>query len=67
MDTPNVAPEVKASIDALSREQMARIWRFSPLGEFPYLDKAGDYFKQRFEELGGWSPELSKKIGWDKP
>lgn len=25
---------------------------------------AGDYFCKRFRELGGWSPALSKKIGW---
>jgi hypothetical protein len=58
--------KVKAIIDSMSREGMARLWRFAPLGEFPYIGEAGKYFIQRFEELGGWSAELSKKIGWEK-
>ena len=58
--------EIKAQINALSREQMARCWRFAPAGDPMFQDEAGKYFEKRFNELGGFSSEISKKIGWDK-
>ena len=55
----------KHRIDSMTREQMARIWRFSPVGSWPFNEReSGDYFTNRFKKLGGWSPELSKQIGW---
>lgn len=56
----------KAKIDGLSREDMARLWRFHPSGH-PFFDSTtplAEYFNARFQSLGGWTPELSKKIGW---
>jgi len=58
--------KLKSAIDALSREDMARKWRFAPVGDPMLQGEAGDYFSERFKELGGFSPEISKKIGWDK-
>jgi hypothetical protein len=43
---------------------MARLWRFSELGNPLFQGEVGDYFVKRFNELGGFSPELSKLIGW---
>ncbi len=57
--------ELKAKIDALSREEMARKWRFAPIGDPMFRDEAGDYFENRFKALGGFSPEISKRIGWN--
>lgn len=53
-------------INNLSREEMCRLWRFTPSGH-PYFNSAlplFDIFERRFEELGGFSPEISKKIGF---
>jgi len=59
-------PKMKATIDALSRLEMARKWRFAPIGDPMFQPPAGEYFKQRFAELGGFSPEISKAIGWER-
>lgn len=56
----------KAQIDAMDRTGMARYWRFAPLGASLLQGDAGDYFQKRFAELGGFSPEISKEIGWDR-
>lgn len=56
--------EMKRKIDALTREEMARHWRFATLGDPMFRGDGGKYFEQRFKEFGGFSPEISKKIGW---
>jgi hypothetical protein len=58
--------EQKADIDAMTQEDMARLWRFAPSGH-PYFNiqnEARDYFDKKFR---GFTPEISKKIGWDAP
>lgn len=57
--------ELKKQIDALSRVEMARLWRFAPVGHPMFHNEAGVYFNARFAELGGFSPEISKLIGWE--
>ncbi len=57
--------KAKAEIDAMTREDMARLWRMAPTGHRFFLDPLYDYFQARFKELGGWSARLSKKIGWE--
>lgn len=61
--------EVKAindSIDSMSQEDMCRLWRFStsdnPIlrGDLPFYAR----FKEKFNKLGGFTPEISKRIGW---
>ena len=56
----------KDEIDKLDREAMCRLWRYAPSGH-PYFQRGPVYnhFKERFDGLGGFSPEISKKIGWD--
>ncbi len=61
-----LTPEMKASIDAMTRYAMADRWRFSPVGDPMLQGETGDYFQKRFTELGGFSPEISKAIGWEK-
>ena len=56
--------ELKAKIDSMSRLDMARRWRFAPVGDPMFQGEVGDYFEKRFKELGGFTPEISKKIGW---
>lgn len=53
-------------IDAMGQVEMARILRFTPLGQWPFNDNAtAEYFLGRFEMLGGMTSEVSKEIGWD--
>lgn len=51
-------------INAMSRVEMARLWRFAPSGH-PYFDKTLPYFEvfdARFKKLGGFSPAISKAL-----
>ncbi len=53
-------------INNMSQIEMARLWRFAPPGH-QYFDSSLPYFdifKARFEELGGFTPAISKAIGW---
>lgn len=53
----------KAEIDEMSREDMARLWRFATSSKC-FRDPLYEYFQARFKRLGGWDAQLSKKIGW---
>jgi len=64
--TPKEIQEHTDKINAMTRLEMARLWRFAPSGH-PYFDNGlplYEVFEQRFKELGGFSPEISKQIGW---
>jgi len=58
--------EWKDKIDEMSQIQMASMWRFSPSGHvfFDSTLPLFDYFKARFDSLGGFTPSISKQIGW---
>jgi hypothetical protein len=58
--------EWKKAIDSMTREEMCRLWRFAPSGHpcFVRDSPVADHFEVRFRSLGGFSPEISKKIGW---
>ena len=45
------------------KEQLARWYRFLPSGETAEDQKIMKRIAERFEKLGGMTPELSKKIG----
>ena len=69
MSDPIYTPEEQAEIDkikAMSQYDMCALWRFAPIGH-PYFDSTKPYheiFRKRlFEELGGFTPEISKSIG----
>jgi len=54
------------TINNMTQMQMASLWRFAPSGH-PYFDKTKPFyrvFEKRFNELGGFTPEISKAIGW---
>ena len=55
----------RKKIDEMSHEEMARLWRFAPVGHpiFDTRNGLAEYFERRFNELGGWTSEVSKKIG----
>jgi len=59
----------KATIDQMTQEEMASLRRFAPVG-YPVFrtdTPLPEYFEKRFKELGGMTPKISKKIGWEKP
>lgn len=58
----------KENIDKMSQREMARLWRFAPSGHPVFQSDLplSDYFDKRFKELGGFTPEISKSIGWEK-
>lgn len=56
--------DMKAKIDAMSQEELCRKWRFAGLGDPMLSGEAGLYFAERLEEKGGFTPEISKRIGW---
>lgn len=59
-----IDPKLKAEIDAMSQEELCKKWRFAPAGDPMFKDEAGKYFADRLEEKGGFSPEISKRLGW---
>lgn len=53
-------------INQMSQEDMAYLWRNAPSGHL-YFDSTKPYweiFDKRFKKLGGFTPAISKSIGW---
>jgi len=58
--------EIEKEINNLAHYEMCRLVRFAPVGH-KYFDKSKSYFKlfqKRLKELGGFTPEISKRLGW---
>ena len=59
--------ELKQEIDKLTHEEMCYMWRFGK-GNPAYFDSRNpisEYFRDRlFNHFGGFTSEISKKIGW---
>jgi len=54
-------------IEAADREQICRWWRFLPTPTCPNDEesfKRLNRIVERFKEVGGFTPEISKHIGW---
>lgn len=56
--------KMMADIDAMTQEQMARLWRFASAGSPYFQGVVGKYFVKVFKEKGGFTPEISKRLGW---
>ena len=55
------------SVDRAGRVRLGEWIRFLPLARTP-LDAAKiRRIGERFYEMGGWTPEISKEVGWDRP
>lgn len=61
-----VTEENKKKIDNMTQVEMAMKVRFAPVGDPLFLDDVGKYFYKVFNKKGGMTPEISKRIGWDK-
>lgn len=59
--------DLKKEIDMLSHEELCRHWRFGS-GKPEWFDNTNpisQYFYDRlFKHFGGFTSEISKKIGW---
>jgi hypothetical protein len=53
-----------AEVEKAGREQLAKWYRFLPSGDTKDQQHVLDRIAERFKELGGMTPELSKKIGF---
>lgn len=65
MSGADLMEKVEKEINALSHEEMARLYRFAPTGH-KYFDISGSYwllFEKRFRSFGGMTIEMSKRIG----
>ena len=66
MTNPNVKMKgfpTSEEVERADREQLARWYRFLPSGETKADQKIMKRIAERFEKLGGMTPELNKKIG----
>ena len=54
-------------INSMSHMGMAAMWRNAPIGHIYFRGDLPLYeiFSTRFKALGGWTPEISKAVGWD--
>ena len=66
--TPEEIDALNKQIDEMDQESMARRWRFSQSGDVMFRSDLPFYerFQKRFKELGGFTPEISKRIGWER-
>ena len=51
-------------VETASREQLAKWYRFLPSGDTQDQQKIQDRIAERFNQMGGMNPALSKKIGF---
>lgn len=55
----------KKQLAEMSHEDLARLYRFAPAGHPVFNSELTQLFFERFNELGGMTRAISKKIGWD--
>jgi hypothetical protein len=48
----------------MSHEDLCRRWRFSKAGVPLFQGEVGDYFADTLKARGGFTPEISRRIGW---
>lgn len=56
--------EQKARIDAMSQIDLCRLWRFAASGHSLMQGEAGEHLKKSLAEKGGFTPAISKALGW---
>ena len=56
----------KKQIDEMTQYEMCRLWRFAKTGHRLLQGDTGDYFAKVLKEKGGFTPEISKEIGWER-
>lgn len=59
-----MTPEQKQIIDSMSQYELCSKWRFAPIGDPLLAGDTGEYFRKVLQEKGGFTPEISKQLGW---
>ena len=59
-----MTPEQKSRIDSMNQYQLCKAWRFAPVGDPLFIGETGEYFIKVLNEKGGFTPEISKRLGW---
>ncbi len=57
--------EEKLKIDNMTLYDLCYHWRFGRVGDSLLQGDTGKYFKQKLDEKGGFTPEISKQLGWE--
>jgi len=47
----------------MSQEELCRKWRFAPPYDPIFQGETGKYFQKRLNQKGGFTPEISKRLG----
>jgi len=61
-----MTPKEKETIDKMTQMEMARRYRFDAPGSKYFVSgtEINKYFLKVFKEKGGFTPAISKAIGW---
>lgn len=51
-------------IDKMSQYDLCAAWRFHPSGSPYFQGEVGKHFQEKMKEKGGFTPEISKSLGW---
>lgn len=67
--TPDEIEDWRVRLNVMSEDELIRLRRFAPCGHEVFRCDLPlyDLFVSRLRELGGGSPEASKRVGWDGP
>ena len=67
METEDKTKEIIGKINNMTHYELCKLWRFASSGH-PYFDKTLPYFEvfedRLFKHFGGFTPAISKSIGW---
>jgi len=55
-------PKIKARIDSMGQEELCRTWTLAYPGDPLIQGEAGEYFKRRMKELGGFTSDWCHQI-----
>lgn len=55
---------LKKQIDGMSQMELCCKWRFAQTGDPLLSGEVGQYFADKLKEKGGFTPDISKAIGW---
>lgn len=60
--------KIKKEIDNMSQFEMCRLWRFHKTGDhkqYLFDGEVGEYYAKVLKEKGGFTPAISKELGWE--
>jgi len=56
--------EEKKLIDDMTQYELCHRWRFAKIGDPLFQGDTGEYYSKILKEKGGFTPEISKQLGW---